>query len=79
MVVRLGKLIAAAGQLRQQIGAPLSPAERGKLEARLTDSGVNLLALAQAEADASAAAMSLDEAIDFAQAEVLSSPPEPTR
>jgi adenylate cyclase len=59
-------LTAAAATIREQIGAPLSPAEQGKLDRALGPACQVLSELEQAAARAAGSAMSLEQAIEGA-------------
>jgi predicted ATPase len=59
-------LVGAASVLREEIGGPLTEAERAKLEAALTPAREALDSASQAKAWAEGRALSLDKAIDCA-------------
>ncbi len=62
------RLVGAAAALREKIGAPLSAAERAKLDRLLEPARQALAADAQATAESAGRALSLDEAIEYALA-----------
>jgi predicted ATPase len=60
------KLVGAASALREEIGAPLSPAEQTKLERTLEPARQALTEVMQEQAWAEGRALSLEEAIEYA-------------
>jgi hypothetical protein len=64
--VRAGRLLAAAGALREGLSAPLSPGEQRRVDTTVAAIRAALDPAVWARTWADGAAMSLQEAIDFA-------------